>query len=71
MRDPRGTAARYAGALGVAFDESWQASVGGHEIRLRADAAPPTVELTAEPGTRGLDVVQHGVRWVRRGQPAA
>ena len=63
---PRATAVAYAATIGVVFDEGAQSVVGGQAIRLRpADGAPPVVRLAAEPGTRALDVVRFGLRWIR------
>jgi hypothetical protein len=67
VADPAGATASQARDVGLLFDETSVAQVGGQHVRLReADGEPPIVDIVAESGAPVLDVVLFGVRWRRR-----
>lgn len=66
VADREAAAARYEGAVGVAFDQDCRARVGEQAIELHpASSGPPAVDLVGDPGSSVLDVVRFGVRWRR------
>ena len=63
--DPDAVAEAYGRVLGIAFSEGWRVALGEQSVVLAAEAALPSVELRAEPGTEPLDEIRLGVRWRR------
>ncbi len=65
--DPRAAAAAYTSTLGLVLAADGSARIGEQAIILGSvPGAAPTVDLVGDPGTPGLDLVRHGVRWRRR-----
>lgn len=66
VADREAAAARYEGAVGVAFDGEYRARVGGQGIELsQSPSVAPLVDLVGDPGSPVLDLVRFGVRWRR------
>lgn len=70
VADPAAVGRAYGAVAGLAISDQGRAALGDQLILLtsrgpRGDATRPVVRLAVEPGTPPLDIVRHGVRWVR------
>jgi len=66
--DPAAARDRYERTVGLRFERTGRATIGGQVIELRTASRGgtlPIVDLAGEPATPPLDVVASGVRWRR------